>query len=156
MRNCCRACTLPGGRGATTCRKARIMLTVAMLAPPGPPFAPCPGRSPKMACQRRACRATSVSTCSPIRTPGTKSSKRIREPPVPEDGSAGARRSGLAPEASGDDVALDVARAFADHIDEGIAVDAAYRVLTHDAGAAVDADRLFADRQGRLAGNELD
>src|SRR5690606_32599155 len=64
--------------------------------------------------------------------------------------------SWLEAEAARDDVALDFAGALADHIDEGVTVDAADRILAHDAGAAVDADGLFAHRQRAFAGHQLD
>src|SRR5690606_38444182 len=64
--------------------------------------------------------------------------------------------SGLEAQVARNDVALDVARAFADHIHEGVAVDAPHRVLAHDARAAMDAYRLLAHAQCRLGGDELD
>src|SRR5690606_27762413 len=58
--------------------------------------------------------------------------------------------SGLEAEAARDDVLLDLGCAFTDNVDQRIAMDPAHRILGHDAGATIDADRLLADGQGRF------
>src|SRR5690606_17860849 len=55
-----------------------------------------------------------------------------------------------------DDVALNVAGAFADDIDQRIPVDAAHGVLGHDARTTQNANGLLADLHGSLRGDELD